>query len=123
MTLKVYIWGMRIITLLSLIALGTVIFYVNPESAGIFGMVLFYLIIFFVLSGIFNLFLLFIRKKLLGKEVVATNVGLSFRQGILLAIFCLIILILQSYRILVWWDALLSLGGIFLIELYFLNRN
>lgn len=123
MTLKVYIWGMRIITLLSLIALGTVIFYVNPESAGIFGMVLFYLIIFFVLSGIFNLFLLFIRKKLLGKEVVATNVGLSFRQGILLAIFCLIILILQSYRILVWWDALLSLGGIFLVELYFLNRN
>jgi len=123
MKLKVYIWGMRIITLLSLMALGIVIFYVNPESAGIFGVVLFYLIIFFVLSGIFNLFLLFIRKKLLGKEMVAINVGLSFRQGILVAIFCLIILILQSYRILVWWDALLSLGGIFLVELYFLNRN
>ncbi len=123
MTLKVYVWGMRIITLLSLIALGTVIFYVNPESAGIFGVVLFYLIVFFVLSGIFNLFLLFIRKKLLGKEMVAINVGLSFRQGILLAIFCLIILILQSYRILVWWDALLSLGGVFSIELYFLNRD
>ncbi len=123
MTLKAYIWGMRIITLLSLTALGTVIFYVNPKSAGIFGIILFYLILFFVLSGIFNLSLLFMRKKLLGKEMMAINVGLSFRQGILLAFFCLIILVLQSYRILIWWDALLVLGGVFLMELYFLSKK
>jgi 4-hydroxybenzoate polyprenyltransferase len=67
--------------------------------------------------------LLFIRKKLLGKEMMVINVGLSFRQGILLAFFCLIILVLQSYRILIWWDALLVLGGVFLMELYFLSKK
>ncbi len=123
MTLRAYVWGMRIITLLSLVALGAVIFYVDPESSGIFGIVIFYVTIFFALSGIFNLFLLFIRKKLLGKELVSVNVGLSFRQGLLLAIFCFIILILQSYHLLVWWNALLALAGIFLVEFYFLNKS
>ncbi|HHE46017.1 MAG TPA: hypothetical protein ENL05_01590 [Candidatus Moranbacteria bacterium] len=123
MTLKAYIWGMRSITLLSLIALGVMIVYVDPESSGIIGITLFYLIVFFVLSGIFNLGLIFIRRKLLGNEIAASNVGLSFRQGILLAVLCLVLLILQSFRILVWWDALLALGGILLIELYFLNKD
>ncbi len=123
MTLKAYVWGIRIITLFSLIALGAIIVYVDPKSSGIIGIILFYLIIFFVLSGIFNLGLIFIRRKLLGNEIAASNVGLSFRQGILLATLCLILLILQSFRVLIWWDALLVLGGIFLVELYFLNKD
>jgi len=123
MTLKTYIWGMRIITLFSLIALGIIIIYVNPQSSGLLGIFLFYLVIFFALSGIFNLFLIFVRKKFLGNKTTATNVGLSFRQGILLAILCLILLILQSYRILIWWDALFVVVGIFLIELFFLSRS
>lgn len=123
MTLKTYIWGMRIITLFSLITLGIIIVYVNPQSSGFLGMFLFYSVIFFALSGIFNLFLIFIRKRFLGNETTATNIGLSFRQGILLAILCLALLILQSYRILIWWDALFVVAGIFLIELFFLSRS
>ena len=123
MTLRAYIWGMRVITVLSLCALGAVIAYIDPESSGAFGAVLFYLVSFFVLSGIFNLILLFIRRKLLGNELAAKNIELSFRQGILLAITILGILILQSYRMLIWWDVLLLIAGIFLIELYFLSRD
>ena len=123
MTLRAYIWGMRIITLLSLIALGAVITYVNPENSGVIGIVLFYLVAFFVLSGIFNLILLFIRRKLLGNELAAKNIELSFRQGILLAIIVLGVLILQSYQMLIWWDFLLLIAGVFLIELYFLSRD
>jgi len=123
MTLKTYIWGMRIITLFSLITLGIIIVYINPQSSGLLGIFLFYLVIFFALGGIFNLFLIFVRKKFLGNKTTATNVGLSFRQGILLAILCLVLLILQSYRILIWWDALFVVAGIFLIELFFLSRS
>ena len=123
MTLKSYIWGIRVIILISLVALGAVIYYVDPENSGLIGIALFYLAAFFVLSGIFNLFLIFIRKKFLGSEAVAKNIDLSFRQGILLAIMVLVIIFLQSYRILAWWDALLVMGGVFLIELYFLSKN
>lgn len=123
MTLRAYIWGMRIITLFSLFSLGAVAFYINPEGSGIVGICMFYLVAFFVLSGIFNLFLLFVRRKILGDELAAKNIQLSFRQGILLSVMFLIILILQSYQMLIWWDVLLVIAGIFLVELYFLSRE
>jgi hypothetical protein len=123
MTLRAYIWGMRIITLFSLLVLGVVILYINPEGSGMIGICMFYLVAFFVLSGMFNLFLLFVRRKILGDELATKNIQLSFRQGILLSIMTLIILILQSYQMLIWWDALLVVAGIFLIELYFLSRE
>ena len=123
MTLKSYIWGIRIITLISLVALGVVIYYVDPENSGLIGILLFYLVAFFVLSGIFNLILIFLRRKLLGSEMAVKNIDLSFRQGILLAVMIIAIMILQSYRMLIWWDALLVIAGVFLIELYFLSRE
>lgn len=123
MTLKAYIWGIRIITILALAAMAAVIFYVDPQKSIPLGIILFYLVLFFAMSGLFNLSLLFIRKKLLGNEAAALSVGLSFRQGILLSFTILGILILQSYRMLVWWDALLVVAGIFLVELYFLSKS
>lgn len=123
MTLRAYIWGMRIITLFSLSALGAVIFYTDPEGSGIVGICLFYIAVFFALSGIFNLLLLFIRRKILGNELAVKNIELSFRQSILLSIIVLAIMVLQSYQMLIWWDALLVVAGVFLVELYFLSRE
>lgn len=123
MTLRSYVWGMRLLTLVSLIALVLVINFVDPEKSGIVGKLLFYLILFFVLAGFFNLILLWIRKRTMGQEAVLLNVGLSFRQGILLAILSAGLLILQSFRALTWWDGLLLLAALFLAELYFLNKQ
>lgn len=122
MTLRVYVWGMRIIAIITLSALAAIIIYIDPQKSGSQGLALFYLVTFFFLSALINLFLIFIRKKILGEELAAHNVGLSFRQGILLSVIILGILILQSFRVLVWWDALLVVAGVFLIELYFLSR-
>jgi len=123
MTLKSYIWGMRLLTLFSFTALGLVINYVDPEKSGVVGKVLFYLVLFFFLNGLFNLILLWIRKRALGKESLSLNISLSFRQSTLLSLFVVGLMILQSMRILIWWDGLLLLAGIFLVELYFLSRN
>lgn len=114
---------MRFVALFSFIALGLVINYVDPEKSGIMGKVLFYLIFFFFLSSFFNLGLLEIRKRALGKEAVTLNISLSFRQGVLLAVFVVGLMLLQSLRILIWWDGLLLLAAIFIIELYFLNKQ
>jgi len=123
MTLKSYIWGMRIVTLFSIIALGLVINYVDPEAAGIIGKALFYLILFFALGGLFNLLLLWFRRKITHSENAYAQVGLSFRQGLLLSSLAVGMLLMQSFRVLVWWDGLLLLAGIFLIEFYFLSRD
>ncbi len=123
MTLRSYIWGLRIINLISLSALALVIIFIDPEKSGVLGIAIFYAVLFFALSGLFNLILLWIRRSTLGSEAAFSSVNLSFRQGILLAIFVVGLLILQSFRILVWWDGLLLLGGVFLVELYFLSRK
>ena len=123
MTLKSYAWGMCLVSLFSFIALSLAITYIDPEKSGIAGQVIFYLIFFFLLSSLINLLLLWIRKRALGNEAAALNVGLSLRQGILIALFVIGLLILQSMRILIWWDGLLLLAGIFIVELYFLSRT
>ncbi|MDR3582847.1 MAG: hypothetical protein P4L62_00595 [Candidatus Pacebacteria bacterium] len=123
MRLKAYIWGIRSITLISFLAVGAIVYFVDPTSSGIIGAALFYLAIFFSLAGAFNLFLLGMRRRFIGDELAAENVGISFRQGTLLSILVIGILVLQSYRLLIWWDALLVLGGVFLAEVFFLSRS
>jgi len=123
MTLKSYIWGIRLVALFSLIAGILAILYTDPEKIGTMGLVLFYLIVFFFLSSFFNALLLWVRKKTLGDEAEALNLNLSFRQGMLLSIFAVGLLVLQSLRLLIWWDGLLLLAGVFIIELYFLSRT
>lgn len=123
MTLKTYIWGMRLIGLLSLAALAIIVNYVDPQNSDPAEMLLFYLAAFPALVSLFNLFLIFIRHRMAGNETAAFSAGLSFRQGTLLAAAALGILALQSYRMLVWWDALLVIAGAFLAELYFLSRS
>jgi hypothetical protein len=114
---------MCLVSLFSFIALGLTINYIDPEKSGIAGQVIFYLISFFLLSSLINLLLLWIRKRALGSEAVALNVGLSLRQGMLIALFVIGLLILQSMRVLIWWDGLLLLAGVFIVELYFLSRS
>ena len=123
MTLRSYIWGMRIVALFSIIALIGILFYVDPEVSGTAGKALFYLVLFILISVIFNLILLRLRKKIISSETVFANVALSFRQGILLAILVSGLLLMQAERMLVWWSGLILLAGVFLIELYFLSRN
>ena len=53
---------------------------------------------------------------------VQESVGVSFRQGALIAIAVCALLILQSFRLLVWWDGGIIVAGILLIELWFLSR-
>jgi hypothetical protein len=99
------------------------VYFLDPQEPGIRNKILLYVFLFLFLAGFFNLSLLAIRRKSLRGELAIMAAGLSFRQGALLALFFSGLLILQSFRMLVWWDSLLLLAGIFLLELYFLSRN
>jgi hypothetical protein len=123
MTFKAYIWGMRIVGLLALSAWGAVIMFIDPKNSGWTGIAIFYLTAFFSLGIIFNLFLVFIRRKLLGTKMAVQSAGLSLRQGMLLAMLAISILILKSLGFMAWWTVLLVAAGIFLMEFYFLSRN
>lgn len=124
MTLRSYLWGMRISTLLSFLAWLLVVWQIDPIKAGVMGQLFFYVATLFFLSGLFILFFTWSRGKFSGgSEVAFAYVSVSFRQGILLALLAVIILFLQSLRVLTWWDGLLVVAGICLVELYFLTRR
>ena len=123
MTLISYLWVVKIVTLFSFIALTLVVYFVDPEKTGWAGKTIFYLVLFFALSGLLNLILTKLRKIWGGEKAVILNISLSSRQSVLLSIILVGILFLQSLRILVWWTGLLLAVGVFLVELYFLSRK
>lgn len=114
---------MKLSTVLAIIAWGLVIYYIDPENSGFIGQILFYSSFYLVLTGIFTLIFTLIRKKLADQDTAAFYLGTNFRQGALVALLAIILLLFQSLRILTWWDGLLVVAGIFIIELYFLNKS
>ncbi len=122
MTLRSYLWGIRISAFLSVATWLAVVYNIDPEETGLAGQALFYVSFFLALAGIFILFLTWIRRKILGKEWISAHLGMSFRQGVLLSFLASALLVFQSFRILTWWDGLLLVAGIFIIELYFLSK-
>jgi hypothetical protein len=122
MSLKLYLWGLKIWTLVSFVAVSAVVYFYDPNQGGV-NLIFFYSSVFLFLGGMFTLLLTLSRKKYTeDDEVLLINVGMSFRQGMLLALLGVILLGMQSFRVLVWWDGLLVLAGILLVELFFLTR-
>lgn len=121
MTLKSYLWGMRVSLILSLAAWGIVVYYVDPEHSGKIGYLLFYLTLFLFLSALFILILV-PAKRMARSEISSGQISASFRQGIILSLLVVFLLFLQSFRALTWWDGLLAVAGALLLELFFLSR-
>jgi hypothetical protein len=122
MTVRGYLWGMRLSTLVAVAALGLVVRYVNPFRDGILGQTLFYISLFFSITGLATLFLFWLRRKFANNETVYLNVGVSFRQGMLIAFATVALFLLQSFQLLVWWDAGLVIAAALLVELWFLSK-
>lgn len=119
---KGYLWILRIVTLVSLGGLSYVVMLIDPES-GYLAKIYFFVALFFFSGGFFNLLFLRMRKKMLHGDFLGYNLAVSFRQAALLAVLTVALLALQGARMLVWWDGLLLVAGVFLIELYFLSSG
>ncbi|MDD3487630.1 MAG: hypothetical protein PHF35_04640 [Candidatus Moranbacteria bacterium] len=122
MTIRTYLWGMRLLVLIALVALVLVVYLVSPNQGGILAQVLFYVSLFFFLTGTTTLFLFWARRMFSKENSGAIHVGISFREGALVALAVCVLLVLQSFRWLVWWDGGIVVAGVFLAELWFLSR-
>lgn len=93
----------------------------DQERRNFYNITAFYFSSAVFLASFFGLFLYRLRRKMI-KEQDAIHMGISLRQGILLSVIIVVILILQSFRVLTWWDGLLAVGAVLMVELYFLAR-
>lgn len=119
MSLTVYLWGVRLITLLSFSAWIGIIVAVDPYEVGQTGMVLFFSSLFATLLGVLTLILTSLYRRALGEVSATHHLGSAFRQAFLLALFGIGLIFFQKERILTWWDGALLLAVLLLIEYSF----
>ncbi len=126
MSLSAYLWGIRLFTLLAFSAWVGIIFAVDPEHAGTTGIGLFFVSLLATLSGFMTLLVTWMYRKGLGEMGAAHHLGGAFRQAFLLATYVVGLVFFQYERILTWWDSLLFLAAILMIEFsvrYFCKRE
>ncbi|MDX9913451.1 MAG: hypothetical protein RBS77_02630 [Candidatus Moranbacteria bacterium] len=123
MSLKTYIWSLILSMVLALCAWLFVLFNIDPFESGIIGEIFFYFSFWLFLLGVWMNVLVWLRIRFLTGEGAIETMGLSFRQGFLLALLIISIIYLNAHGYLIWWIGLLVAAGIFLIELFFLSRT
>ncbi len=122
MTLKSYLNSMALATSVAFMGWIMVILYIDPSNSNYTGLILFYATLFLGLMGFFTLISFSLKRWISNNEIIFAFVASSFRQGFWIAVIVIGLLIMQGARILNWWDALLFIGAVSLLELYFISE-
>lgn len=123
MPLKHYLIFITIGTFLCWVAWLMVLFFINPVEAGGMAFIVFYLSLFLALTGTLSLIGFFVRVWFSHELVVFRHLGVSSRQAVWLGALVVVTLLLQSQRLLTWWNALLLILFLGIIESLFLSRT
>ncbi|MBU1036424.1 hypothetical protein KKF32_00120 [Patescibacteria group bacterium] len=116
MNIKQYILLMVIVTIISWGAWLAVLFFINPETTAKFGIFLFYLSLFFAVTGTLSLLGFFIRYIFTKHFPEFEQAQIAFRQALFFAIVIVVTLFLQSHHLLTWLNALLLVFLLICIE-------
>lgn len=130
MHLPVYLAGLILASLVAWACLAAILVYFDPNSSGLAVFILFYLSLLIASTGLFTftgwLVRRFSQKKILqtGRSAnrAVQHLEVSFRQGLFLAALLVAILVLQSQRMLVWWNLLILVGLVGLAEWWLMRR-
>jgi hypothetical protein len=105
-------------TFLALLSVVAIFFFSDPEIAGKLTFFFLYLSIFLALFGGFTLVGAFVRK-FFSQSLFGSNLGLSLRQGLIIALLVTVSLLLSAKGLLYWWvEASLILFFVF-FEIFF----
>ena len=122
MTLKQYLVFMSLATIVAWLVFGLVLFFIDPDSAALPVYAIFYISLFVALLGSMTLGGFFVRNKFLRQdEVVARQVGASLRQGFFFSFLITGSIYLQSKNLLVWWNVLLLILALTILEFFFIS--
>lgn len=123
MSLGKYILSMAIIALICWLVWGVVLYGIDPFQSGHLGLVSFYLTLFFALTTTFSVVGLVFRLWLVKQDLPVRQVATALRQGVLFSILIVGSLILLSLSILTWWNAILFIAVLGMLEFFFLSSK
>lgn len=124
MKLKTYLFLVFVITLLALGGFLSILFNVDPFSGGIINKVGFFSCLFLFLWGILLFIGFYLRVAFGNREVIFAHLPISARQAFLVSGLAVLSLAMQAMRVLSWWDEVILVAIVILIELFFHhNKN
>jgi len=121
MTLKTYLTIMLLATGICWAAWVIVAQSINPETTNWVGFLLFYVSLFLAVVGSSALVGFCMRFVLLRKEMVFRQVAIAFRQSFLFAVIIVGSLILQSFRMLTWYNAFFLVIALSVLEFFLIS--
>jgi hypothetical protein len=98
-----------------------ILFEVDPTSSGWVGLLVFYASSFFTLLGALFALVVVVRKWRNKNELEYEIVSLSVRQALFFSLTIIGVLFLQSKRFLTWWNLLILILAVTLLEYLFLS--
>lgn len=123
MNLSRYLILMTLATLLCWSSFFIVISSVNPFSTSLSGFILFYLSLLFSIIGTLSLLGFLVRNLFNKNQFITEQVIVSFRQSVWFSILIIVGLYLQSQKLATWWNLLILLVLLLVLEFYFVYRS
>ncbi len=118
-----YLIGLFIATVLGWTSWAVVIRNLSPFTSGYLALSLFYASLIIALTGTFSIIIYYLRSIFSDSSKEMSKLNTSLRQGSLLSAMIAIGLIFQRLRVLTWWDTILLLAIVLLIEYYFSQQD
>lgn len=120
-TTKQYILPVMFGTILSLAGFIAILTYIDPYQTQVFSHILFFITGLLLITGVMTLLGIFIRKKFF-PGIFINQFEISLRQGILIALLTMGLILLELFNLLFWWIALILVLFIIAVE-FFLNSK
>src|SRR5688572_19215662 len=121
MTLRQYFFWMILATALCWIGWWSVVRVIDPAEGGLLGFFLFYAALCLALIGTFSVAGLAFRALTRRHEPVSRHAATSFRQSVLLTCLMAGSLMLQSRSLLTWWNLLLFIATMTVLEFFLIS--
>lgn len=123
MSRSLYLFGIFIASVFGWASWGLVIHKLSPYESPAPALTLFYTSLFIALTATFALLGFYLRVWLNRDEVYFQHINIALRQGVLLSIIMCTGLLFQRLRVLTWWDGLLLVLIMILVEFYFMAKE
>jgi hypothetical protein len=116
MSLQAFVWAIRSLTFCVCLALGALLFLLDPSVIGWYGDVLFYTVSSILVFLFLYLLNIGARRIFCGDERAALFLGSALRQAIIMTALVFGGLFLWKYNLLYWWSILFELAFGLLLE-------
>lgn len=105
-------------TVLCWISWVAVLFFMNPYTGGFLAQVLFYFSLSLAFLGTFSFLGYLVRGMVNRDELPYKHVRVASRQAVLFTALFILSLIMQSQRLLTWWNLLILIFLLSFVELF-----